>query len=140
VVAEDPVGMAAYGMDSHNVQRYVDANGYVQNEGNVEAHGFSPYPVSYRSIIPKKGECKNLLDSCLCKFNSHCIRFHPHGTGIYGFGTISSNCSIPWQFKGSDVHSVNYNLLKTRLLNDKQVLSYQPNKFNKLKSKYYEKK
>jgi len=35
-VADDPVGLAAYGMDSHNVQRYVDSNGFVQNEGNVE--------------------------------------------------------------------------------------------------------
>ncbi|MEX2564982.1 MAG: FAD-dependent oxidoreductase, partial [Cyclobacteriaceae bacterium] len=36
-VAEDVVGLAAYGMDSHNIQRYVDHNGYVQNEGNVQA-------------------------------------------------------------------------------------------------------
>lgn len=51
-VAEDPVAMAGYGMDSHHVQRYVDVNGFVQNEGNVEARGYPPYPVSYRSIIP----------------------------------------------------------------------------------------
>ena len=60
-VAGDAIGMAAYGMDSHHVQRYVDANGYVQNEGNVEAHGFRPYPISYRSLVPKKEECNNLL-------------------------------------------------------------------------------
>ena len=60
-VIDDPVSMAAYGMDSHHVQRFVDANGFVQNEGNVEAWGFPPYPVSYRSIVPKKGECGNLL-------------------------------------------------------------------------------
>ncbi|MCK9208870.1 MAG: FAD-dependent oxidoreductase, partial [Salinivirgaceae bacterium] len=51
-VADDPVGMGAYGMDSHNVKRYVDVNGFVQNEGNVEAHGFPPYPISYKSIVP----------------------------------------------------------------------------------------
>jgi hypothetical protein len=60
-VAEDPVGLAAYGMDSHMIQRYVDANGFVQNEGNVECPVRSPYPISYRSIIPKKEECGNLL-------------------------------------------------------------------------------
>ena len=59
--AEDAIGMAAYGMDSHQVQRYVDANGYVQNEGNVEAHGFKPYPISYRSIVPSQNECSNLV-------------------------------------------------------------------------------
>ncbi|WP_394803164.1 FAD-dependent oxidoreductase [Membranihabitans marinus] len=61
VICNDAIGLAAYGMDSHNVQRYVDANGYVQNEGNVEAHGFKPYPISYKSIVPKKQECENLL-------------------------------------------------------------------------------
>lgn len=60
-VAEDAVGLGAYGMDSHHIQRYIDANGYVQNEGNVQAHVAGPYPVSYRSIIPKEDECSNLL-------------------------------------------------------------------------------
>lgn len=33
----------------------------VKNEGNVEIGGGLPYPISYRSIIPKEEECKNLL-------------------------------------------------------------------------------
>jgi len=57
---EDGVGMAAYTMDSHNIQRIV-VNGMVKNEGNVEVGGFGPYPISYRSIIPKETECTNLL-------------------------------------------------------------------------------
>lgn len=59
IVAEDPVGMAAYGMDSHNTQRIV-TDGMVKNEGNVEVGGFKPYPVSYRSLVPEKSECENL--------------------------------------------------------------------------------
>lgn len=55
----DGVGMAAYTMDSHNCERLV-VNGMVKNEGNVEKGGFGPYPVSYRALIPKAGECKNL--------------------------------------------------------------------------------
>ena len=60
-IAEDPIGLAAYTMDSHNVQRYVDADGHVRNEGDVQVGGFSPYPISYRSIVPKANECSNLL-------------------------------------------------------------------------------
>jgi len=56
----DKVGMAAYTMYSHNIQRIV-VNGEVKNEGNVEIGGFPPYPVSYRAIIPKRNECQNLL-------------------------------------------------------------------------------
>jgi hypothetical protein len=33
----------------------------VKNEGNVEVGGFPPYPVSYRSLVPKRNECQNLL-------------------------------------------------------------------------------
>ena len=59
-VVEDPVGQAAYTMDSHNCQRIV-VNGMVKNEGNVEVGGFPPYPISYRSLTPKRSECTNLL-------------------------------------------------------------------------------
>jgi hypothetical protein len=57
---QDGVGMAAYTMDSHNIQRVV-VNGMVKNEGNVEVGGFGPYPIAYRSIIPQARECGNLL-------------------------------------------------------------------------------
>jgi hypothetical protein len=56
----DSVGEAAYTMDSHNCQRVI-VNGTVRNEGDVQIGGFPPYPISYRSIIPKKSECTNLL-------------------------------------------------------------------------------
>ncbi|WP_290797389.1 FAD-dependent oxidoreductase [Flavihumibacter sp. UBA7668] len=59
-IVKDGVGMAAYTMDSHNTQRLV-INGMVKNEGDVQIGGFGPYPISYRSLIPRKEECKNLL-------------------------------------------------------------------------------
>lgn len=59
-VVEDYVGMAAYGMDSHNCQRIV-VNGMVKNEGDVQKPVAGPYPISYRAITPKAEECKNLL-------------------------------------------------------------------------------
>jgi len=63
-VVKDGVGMAAYTMDSHNCQRLViEKNGVkmVKNEGDVQVGGFPPYPISYRCLIPKATECKNLL-------------------------------------------------------------------------------
>lgn len=60
IAVEDGVGMAAYTMDSHNTQRIV-VNGMVKNEGDVQVGGFPPYPISYRSLIPKAEECKNLF-------------------------------------------------------------------------------
>lgn len=59
-VVKDGVGMAAYTMDSHNIQRIV-IDGMAKNEGNVEIGGFGPYPIAYGSLVPKEKECTNLL-------------------------------------------------------------------------------
>lgn len=56
----DGIGLASYGMDSHNCERIV-VNGMVKNEGNVEVRVKQPYPVSYRAITPKQDQCTNLL-------------------------------------------------------------------------------
>ena len=47
-------------MDSHNCNRLV-VNGMVKNEGDVQVGVKAPYPISYRSITPKRAECTNLL-------------------------------------------------------------------------------
>jgi hypothetical protein len=60
-VAKDAVGLAAYGMDSHHVQRHLDAKGHVRNEGDVQVRVAGPYPISYRALVPKSAECANLL-------------------------------------------------------------------------------
>jgi hypothetical protein len=60
IKAEDPVGLAAYTMDSHNCRRIV-MDGHAENEGDTQVGGFRPYPISYRAIRPKAAECSNLL-------------------------------------------------------------------------------
>lgn len=121
-IVEDPIGMAAYGMDSHHIQRYVDANGFVQNEGNVEAHGFSPYAISYRSIVPKKEECKNLLVP-ICVSSTHIafgsIRMEPVFM-VLGQSAAIAACQAIDEKKA--VQEINYSLLQQRLLDNKQIL------------------
>jgi len=56
----DGIALAAYTMDSHNAERLV-VNGMVKNEGDVQIGGFGPYPIAYRSLMPKLNECSNLL-------------------------------------------------------------------------------
>lgn len=56
----DAVAMGSYQMDSHNCDRHV-INGMAVNEGDVQVKVPGPYGISYRSIIPKKHECINLL-------------------------------------------------------------------------------
>ena len=56
----DAIGMGSYNSDSHNVQRYVQSDGTVQNEGNMEVP-VTPYQIPYRILLPKKKEVENLL-------------------------------------------------------------------------------
>lgn len=65
----DPIALAAYTMDSHNCDRHV-VKEMVKNEGNVEVAGFPPYQISYKSIVPKKNEIRNLLVP-VCMSASH---------------------------------------------------------------------
>lgn len=124
-IAEDPIGMAAYGMDSHHVQRFVDANGYVQNEGNVEAPVPNPYPISYRSIIPSKNDCENLLVP-VCVSATHIafgsIRMEPVFM-VLGQSAATAACQAIDQQKA--VQDIDYSRLRTKLLNDKQVLDVE---------------
>jgi hypothetical protein len=120
--AEDGVGLAAYGMDSHHVQRYVTREGTVKNEGNVEAHVQGPYPVSYRSIVPAAGECKNLLVP-VCLSASHIafgsIRMEPVFMVLGQSAATAAAIALEGHM---GVQEVAYETLKQQLIRDKQRL------------------
>lgn len=69
-VVSNSVGMGSYTLDSHNVQRYVKPDGFVQNEGDIGVHPKKPYKISYGALVPKESECENLLVP-VCLSSSH---------------------------------------------------------------------
>jgi len=66
----EPIGMGSYALDSHNAQRYVRTDGFVQNEGDIGVYPKQPYSIAYGSILPKESECSNLLVP-VCVSSSH---------------------------------------------------------------------
>jgi hypothetical protein len=56
----DPVGMGSYNSDSHNVERIIDADGFVRNEGDMQV-AVKPYQIPYRVMLPRRTEVTNLL-------------------------------------------------------------------------------
>lgn len=58
---DDPVGMGSYAMDSHYTQYCLDEEGRLCVEGGFMASVKAPFPISYKAIVPKRGECGNLL-------------------------------------------------------------------------------
>jgi hypothetical protein len=56
----DVIGMGSYNSDSHNVQRFINEKGFVENEGDVQVP-VQPYQIPFRVLLPKKAEAANLL-------------------------------------------------------------------------------
>lgn len=123
-LVEDSIGMAAYTMDSHNTQRYVDEKGHARNEGDVQVGGFPPYPISWKSLLPRQEECSNLavpvsLSASHIAFGS--IRMEP----VFMILAQSAVTAIGYAIKeGGEaaLHDINYAQLRKRLLNVGQIL------------------
>ncbi len=120
------VGMGSYNMDSHNCARYVTPEGFVQNEGDVQQPTGGPYRISYGSIVPKAGECPNLLVP-VCVSSSHIaygsIRMEPV---FMVLGQSAATAAALALADTTDVQKVDYEKLRKRLLADGQVLEYTP--------------
>jgi hypothetical protein len=98
----DAIAMGSYNSDSHNVQRFVNAQGFAENEGDVQV-GVKPYQIPYRSITPKRAEAQNLLVP-VCFSASHIayssMRMEPqymmmgHAAGIAAALAIAGNSAV----------------------------------------------
>ncbi|HEX4073205.1 MAG TPA: FAD-dependent oxidoreductase [Planctomycetaceae bacterium] len=122
--ADDSVGLAAYTMDSHNVERYV-RDGRVWNEGDVQVGRFPPYPIAYRSLCPKKTECTNLLVPT-CPSASHIafgsIRMEPV---FMVLGQSAATAGVMAIESRSGVQDVEIKRLQQWLLSDGQILRWK---------------
>lgn len=127
-VAPHPVAMGAFQMDSHHVRRHVGADGFVHNEGDVEVgvdgrgRCFSPYPIDYGAIVPRRGECGNLivpvsLSASHIAFGS--IRMEPV---FFALGQAAGTAAALVCESGVAVQDMNYPALARRLLANGQVL------------------
>ncbi len=117
----DSIGMGSYNMDSHNCRRFVDANGFVRNEGDVQV-GVKPYPVSYRCIVPRTGSCTNIwvpvaLSASHIAFGS--VRMEPVFMVLAESAAIAVDIALD---KGTPAQAVPYSALRQRLVAAGQIL------------------
>jgi hypothetical protein len=118
----ESIGMGSYSMDSHNAQRYVMPDGHVQNEGDIGVKPKRAYEIAYGSIVPKDGQCENLLIP-VCASSSHIaygsIRMEPV---FMILGQSAATAAAIALDDGLAVQRVDYRKLRERLLSDGQVL------------------
>jgi hypothetical protein len=116
-VVTDGIALAAYNMDSHNTDRLV-VDGMVKNEGNVEIPGISPYPISYKAIVPKEQECDNLIVP-VCLSASHIaygsIRMEPVFMVLSQVAAVAASFSID---QGITVQQLDYKKINEKLTTD----------------------
>jgi len=113
-----PVGIGSYTLDSHNVQRFVTSEGYVQNEGDIGVRPPGPYRIAYGSLIPKEEECRNLLVP-VCVSSSHIafgsIRMEPV---FMILGQSAATAAAHAIDMGCAVQEIDYGALRQRLEDD----------------------
>jgi hypothetical protein len=121
----EPVGMGSYTVDSHNAQRYIKPDGFVQNEGDIGVSTPRPYSISYRSLIPKKEECTNLLVP-MCISSSHIaygsIRMEPVFMILGQSAATAASIAID---ENIGVQDVAYDKLRGQLEKDDQRVVYK---------------
>jgi hypothetical protein len=116
--------MGSYGIDSHNIQRYVTPEGHVQNEGDIGVPTGGPYQISSGSLVPKRGQASNLLVPVAVS-SSHVaygsIRMEPVFMILGQSAATAAAMAIDGRLAVQDVP---YPALRARLLADGQVLDY----------------
>jgi len=115
------IGMGSYTMDSHNTQRYVTPEGFVQNEGDIGVHT-PPYQIDMGAILPVKEECSNLLVP-VCLSCSHIafgsIRMEPV---FMILGQSAATLAVLSIEKEKGIHDISYDTVRKSLVKDGQVL------------------
>ena len=124
----DPVGCGSYTMDSHNVRRYIDEHGFVRNEGTLGMPVRTPYGISYRSLIPRKEQCTNLLVP-VCISASHVVYGSMRMEPVFMvLGQSAATAAVQAIAAGRPVQDIPYPTLRDALLRDGQVLAVTSSK------------
>lgn len=125
-VAPHSVGLGSYGTDTHEIRRIVK-DGVVIREGKTATgrDGAPPYPIGYAAIVPKAGECENLLvtfalSASHTAFSS--IRMEPVFMVVSQSAATAAALAID---EGVTVQDVNQAKLRERQLADKQILDWK---------------
>jgi hypothetical protein len=116
------IGMGSYNLDSHNTQRYIKPDGFVENEGDIELPTKQPYMIDLGSIMPKREECLNLLVP-VCVSSSHIafgsIRMEPVFMILgQSAGTVAAMAIE----KHKSIYDLTYEEIRAKLIANGQVL------------------
>jgi len=118
----DSVGMGSFVIDCHIVQRIVTPEGFVTDEGSFQDAPARPYQIPYRSLVPKKTECENLLVP-VCLSASHIaycsLRMEPVYMALGQASGVAASMAIR---NSQSVQAIEVTALQNKLRAQKAVL------------------
>ncbi len=121
--AESVIGLGTYPLDCHFV-------GYVATPDGVMVEGgmfvpIQPYRIFYESILPKRGQCDNLLVP-VCLSASHVAYASLRMEPVFMILSQSAAAAAVLSLRNHCIpQELNYDSLRSRLLSDGQILEYK---------------
>ena len=127
LIVGDPVAIAWWPPDTHHARRIVK-DGYAYNEGFVfGGDDWRPFGISWRSLIPKREECSNLITPT-CISSSYvaygAIRILPTFMILGQSAGAAASLAIDQR---KSIQDLDYSKLKEVLLNNGQILDIPEN-------------
>ena len=123
VTAPDGICLARYNIDSHGVQRLASGN-FSRWEGSIGGTPPFPYPLSYRSIIPRAGECQNVF-STFALSASHVAFASCRMEPVFMMASQSAGTAAAFAIDDNvAVQNLNYTKLAAQLRADGQLLDW----------------
>jgi hypothetical protein len=125
-LAPKSIGLGSYGTDAHEIRRIVK-DGVVIREGKLAGGrgGFGPYQIGYDALVPKRGECSNLLVTFALSASHTAfasIRMEP----VFMITSQSAATAAVMALEdGCAVQEVDYSKLRSRLVEEGQVVEWQ---------------
>ncbi len=123
-VVPDPVGLGSYHMDSHAIKYFVSPSGFLTRDGGMFVNVPAPYGISYRAIVPKRGECGNLLVP-VCASATHAaygsLRMEPVFMVLGQAAATAASLAID---RNIAVQDMPYSARRERLLADRQIVDW----------------
>jgi hypothetical protein len=121
---EDSIGLGSHQLDSHGC-RLLACEGRVVHEGGFFQDIPAPYPIPYRALIPREGECDNLL-VLFCLSSSHAayssLRMEPV---LMILGQSAGTAACHALGSGQALKTINTQRLQSRLRDAGQLLSWE---------------
>ncbi|MFN9367470.1 MAG: FAD-dependent oxidoreductase [Planctomycetia bacterium] len=125
---DDPIAISSFPIDSHDCQRVALPDGGVVNEGTIypvlskgKRVGYA-YHVPYRAILPKPGQCANLLVPVALSCTHVAISSLRIEAAWMVIGQAAGIAAAQAADRNVAVHDLPYAILRERLLAQGQVL------------------